>query len=233
MTAGRTVISLAKDWGTPEKYVLAVKSVFGGEIDLDPCSNPFSVVQARVEYRLPQQDGLNESWDFNRIFVNPPYGNDKERGTSIKHWLYRCVSAHKNHGSEVIALVPVATNTGHWKHYVFGRATGVCFLYDTRLRFLIDGKDEGKGAPMSCAMIYWGEHYDKFYEVFIAHGAVLDLRPLREKRLAPHDSLIEPRAARKSPLVPIQQTVASKIADAGSSASAFISTIHRPVRSVG
>ena len=27
--------------------------MFGGEIDLDPCSNPYSVVNARVSYELP------------------------------------------------------------------------------------------------------------------------------------------------------------------------------------
>jgi hypothetical protein len=179
MTAGRTVISLAKDWGTPEKYVAAVKSVFGGHIDLDPCSNEFSIVRARVEYRLPEKDGLREHWNFRRIYVNPPYGVDKERGTSIKHWLFRCATANQEFDSEVIALVPVATNTGHWKHYVFGRAHAVCFLYDTRLRFLVRGKDEGKGAPMSCAAVYWGERYQKFLDVFRHHGAVLDLRPLQ------------------------------------------------------
>lgn len=182
MTAGRTIVSQSQEWGTPSKYVAAVKRVFEGEIDLDPCSNEFSIVKARTEYRLPEHDGLMESWDFKRIFVNPPYGINKERASSIRDWLYRCDAAHRNYKAEVIALVPVATNTGHWKKYVFGRATAVCFLYDTRLRFLIDGKDEGKGAPMSCSMIYWGPNYERFYEVFIKHGAVVDLRPLIGKQ---------------------------------------------------
>ena len=156
MSAGRTVNSQSLDWGTPEKYVAAVKRLFGGKIHLDPCSNSHSIVEAEVEYHLPHQDGLKESWNYPTIFVNPPYGIDQERETSIKHWLYQCAAAHRNHESEVLALVPVATNTGHWKKYVFGRATAVCFLYDTRLRFLVEGRDEGKGAPMSCAMVYWG-----------------------------------------------------------------------------
>lgn len=178
MSAGRTVNSQSLDWGTPEKYITAVKRVLGGKIDLDPCSNNYSIVQAEVEYRLPQQDGLKESWNFPTIFVNPPYGIDQERETSIKHWLYRCAAAHRNHESEVLALVPVATNTGHWKKYVFGRATAVCFLYDTRLRFLVEGRDEGKGAPMSCAMVYWGKNYEQFFDIFVQYGAVIDLRPL-------------------------------------------------------
>jgi len=78
-------------------------------------------------------------------------------------------------------LVPVATNTSHWKEYVWGRATAVCFLYDTRLRFLVEGKDEGKGAPMSCAMVYWNKSIDIFLDVFYEFGAVVDLRPLQGK----------------------------------------------------
>lgn len=45
----------------------------------------------------------------------------------------------------------MATNTRHWKDYVFGGADGICFLYDTRLKFLEKGEDTGKGAPMSGA----------------------------------------------------------------------------------
>jgi hypothetical protein len=180
MTAGRKINTRSQHWGTPGKYVSAVKQVLGGTIALDPCSNFHSLVEAKVEYQLPRQDGLKASWDFPSIFVNPPYGIDRARETSIKHWLARCAEAHTVHGSEVIALVPVATNTGHWKKYVFGKATAVCFLYDTRLRFLVNGRDEGKGAPMSCAMIYWGKNYRRFFTVFNEHGAALDLRPLKK-----------------------------------------------------
>ena len=180
MTAGRQVISKKKDWYTPQKYVAAVKAVFGGHIALDPCSGPFSIVEADIEYSLPEHDGLAEIWNFPTIYVNPPYGNDIERGTKIADWLWKCEEAHRIYDSEVIALVPVATNTRHWKEYVFGRAQAICFLYDTRLRFLVDGQDEGKGAPMSCAMVYWGHQYDRFFEVFIQYGAVLNIESLYE-----------------------------------------------------
>ena len=75
-----------------------------------------------------------------------------------------------------------STNTGHWKNYVFGKATGVCFLYDTRLKFLVNGQDGGKGAPMSCAMIYWGKDFERFLTVFSKFGAVIDLRALKGKK---------------------------------------------------
>jgi hypothetical protein len=182
VTAGRTLNTLSQEWGTPEKYVNAVRDFFGGHIDLDPCSNEYSIVHAKKEYRLPKHDGLSECWDFPTIYVNPPYGIDKKHGTSIKYWFFRCAAAHKEYKSEVLALVPVATNTGHWKNYVFGNATGVCFLYDTRLKFLVNGQNGGKGAPMSCAMIYWGKDFDRFFSIFKKFGAVIDLRLLKGKK---------------------------------------------------
>ena len=182
MSAGRKINTLSQEWGTPEKYVNAVRDFFRGHIDLDPCSNEYSIVHARTEYQLPKNDGLRESWNFPTIYINPPYGLDKEHSTSIKDWLCRCAMAHRQFKSEVLALVPVATNTGHWKRYVFGKATAVCFLYDTRLRFLVNGQNGGKGAPMSCAMIYWGQDFDRFYSVFSRFGAVVDIRNLKGKK---------------------------------------------------
>lgn len=193
LTAGRTVNSQSRDWCTPQKYIDAVRRVFQGKIALDPCSNKWSIVNAKIEFSLPNHDGLKESWDYPTIYVNPPYGADRKHGTTIKHWLYKCAYANKNHRAEVLALVPVAVNTRHWKDYVWGQATATCFLYDTRLRFLVEGEDKGKGAPMACAMVYWGHNMDLFQEVFIEHGAVVDLRPLRGKTIGRKPSFRKPK----------------------------------------
>lgn len=180
-------MSFSKDWCTPPKYVDAVRDCFGGTIHLDPCSNQNSIVGAEVEYCLPSQDGLRESWNFATIYVNPPYGADRERGSTIKHWLRRCALAHQTQHSQVLALVPVATNTAHWKLYVWGASTGIAFLYDTRLKFLVDGKDGGKGAPMSCAMVYWGDDFDRFDRMFSHFGAVVDTRGLLRRSVEQPD----------------------------------------------
>jgi len=179
MTAGRQVITQNKDWCTPPKYVEAIREFFGRTIHLDPCSNRYSIVNASIEYGLPKHDGLRESWDYPTIYVNPPYGIDHKHGTAIRDWLRRCEEANKRFGSEVIALVPVATNTGHWKKYIYGKASAICFLYDTRLRFLVNGKNGGKGAPMSCALIYWGKNYERFFQSFLEFGAVVNIENLK------------------------------------------------------
>ncbi|MYA22577.1 MAG: N-6 DNA methylase, partial [Gemmatimonadetes bacterium] len=172
MTAGRNNAEvLSQHWCTPPKYVNAIREFFAESVTLDPCSNRHSIVEATVEYSLPEIDGLSASWNYPTIFVNPPYGRDRDRGTTIRDWLRKCTEAHLQHGVEVLALVPVATNTRHWKQYVFGAATAVAFLYDTRLRFLVNGRDGGKGAPMSCAMVYWGPQYERFEKIFVRFGA--------------------------------------------------------------
>ncbi len=45
---------------------------------------------------------------------------------------------------------------------------------------------------MSCAMLYWGAAYERFFDVFLHYGAVLDLRPLYGKQIGDHERQIEP-----------------------------------------
>ncbi len=163
-----------------------------GEIELDSCSNKDSIVHAKTEFLLPETDGLHKEWNFKTIYINPPYGADRERKTTIKDWLSKCAYSHKVYGAEIIALIPVATNTTHWKEYIFGEADAVCFLYDTRLRFLVNGSTDNKGAPMACAMVYWGNNTICFEHIFQEFGAVLSLENLKELKAqsAPKELLL-------------------------------------------
>ena len=175
MSAGRKNNSQNKSWGTPIKYVKVITEFFDGKIELDPCSNEYSIVNAQVEYLLPHKDGLKEIWNAKKIFVNPPYGRDSERGTSIKNWLAKCKDTFYNNHSEILALIPVATNTSHWKENIYNHANSICFLSDSRLKFLENGKEGGKGAPMACAIIYWGSDYEKFKRFFDSYGFVVKI----------------------------------------------------------
>jgi len=172
MTAGRCVNSQSVSWGTPKKLVESVKAVLNS-ITLDPCSNEWSIVDADVRYILPV-DGLTETWDYATVFVNPPYGRDKERGTTIKDWIRKCAEASLK-GSEVVALIPVATNTTHWKDIIFKTATSICFLSDSRVKFLENGVEGGKGSPMACCVVYWGSNISGFSEEFKQHGFIMEI----------------------------------------------------------
>ena len=113
-------------------------------------------------------------WNYQSIYCNPPYGRSFENKTSISNWIFRCSQAKENYKSEVLSLIPVATNTKYWKNFIFDKAACICFLYDTRLKFLINGVESKKGAPMACAMIYWGDNLtDKFKEIYSQFGKVI------------------------------------------------------------
>jgi len=167
MSAGRKHISEKKDWNTPPKYVKLVNEMFG-QIDLDPCSNETSIIDANIKYILPT-NGLVESWDYKQIFVNPPYGRNVVNKTSIYNWIEMGVKTSKL-GNELLYLIPVATNTKHFKELIFKNANGICFLEDTRLKFWDNGIEDKKGAPMACCMVYFGSKYDKFSEIFGSVG---------------------------------------------------------------
>jgi len=173
MIAGRKSISEKKDWNTPPKYVELINKMLG-EIDLDPCSNEFSLIEAKVKYILPT-DGLKEDWDYKKIFVNPPYGKNIFNKTSIYTWIKKGVDSYLN-GSELLYLIPVSTNTRHFKDLIFKHSTGICFLNDTRLKFWSEGKEDKKGAPMSCCMVYFGDDYEKFESIFNNSGKCFKIK---------------------------------------------------------
>jgi transcriptional regulator with XRE-family HTH domain len=56
---------------TPPDFVEQLVSVLG-DIELDPCSHPNSLIPATREY-FEKDDGLSQSWKAKTVFCNPPY----------------------------------------------------------------------------------------------------------------------------------------------------------------
>ncbi len=166
-----SIYSKSTDWNTPIKYVELIYKMFD-KVEFDPCSNKDSIVNAEREIILPN-DGLKEEWNYRTIFVNPPFGRDFERKTTIKDWIAKCYKTNTKYNSEILLLIPTATNTSHWKQFIFGKASAICFLYDTRLKFRINGSENNKGCPTACSMIYYGKNVKRFYEIFATVGFVL------------------------------------------------------------
>lgn len=172
MTIGRKSVSITKDWNTPIEYINKIKKFFG-QICLDPCSNEFSIVNAKTEYRLPNHNGLEESWNYETIYCNPPYGRNGK--TSIKNWLEKCSDSYSKYNNQIIALIPVATNTKHWQQNIFKNANSICFLKVPRLKFYLNGKENKKGSPMACCLVYWGDQKEKFEAEFSDLGKVVQV----------------------------------------------------------
>ena len=146
-------------FNTPVNFLELVKRL--GEIGLDPCSNPHSLVGARRSLSLENGDnGLTEAWDDQGlVFVNPPYGR------SIPAWVDKACDTWVNaRGSardfECIMLIPARTDT-RWFSKLLSGASALAF-WRGRLTFL----GASDPAPFPSLVVYFGEWVDLFARVF-------------------------------------------------------------------
>jgi hypothetical protein len=149
-----------EDWCTPPEIVEVVSRIFGGRIDLDPASNPWSVVGAEREVWLPKWaegapavpgrvhvgDGIRTEWSGN-VFTNPPYGKGLD---DFMDRSARC--ARGDEAGHVIMLGPSKTSRACWQRAV-PKAPAVCFI-DGRVEYLLPN-GERTNAPFHSALILW------------------------------------------------------------------------------
>ena len=75
-------------WRTPAWLVERIRGLFGGEINLDPCTDNDNPTKA-LKFYTPADDGILQSWERANIYVNPPYGR------TIAKWIEKSlIAAH-------------------------------------------------------------------------------------------------------------------------------------------
>ena len=153
-------------WNTPPSLITRVKAL--GPIELDPCSNPHSMVGAYTELGA-QYDGTKVSWKVSKgavTYVNPPYGRGQIMPFAAKFY----TEAEKNYDCHLVALVPARVET-QWFDLFVNTPGAVWCAITGRLKFWQDGKP-GKSAPFPSALIYAGPDTDKFRSLFGQIGSV-------------------------------------------------------------
>jgi hypothetical protein len=151
------------DLGTPTWLVEIVRGL--GPIDLDPCSNPWSLVEARVALsKHAGDDGLARPWSElvepgALVFVNPPY-------SAPLPWCQRIVEA-AGAGLEVVALVKLDPST-KWSALLRAHRNARCDLH-RRIRF--EGGEHAAG-KLASSLSYFGTRPYLFAHLFDALGEV-------------------------------------------------------------
>ena len=148
------------EWYTPADYIEAAREVMGG-IDLDPASSDVAneVVKADV-YFTAETNGLDKPW-YGNVWMNPPYASDL-----IGQFVDKLI-AELPEIEQAIVLVNNATET-EWFNKLVAKASAVCFPRSRVKFYMPDGKT---GAPLQGqAVIYFGEHKERFAEVFSGKG---------------------------------------------------------------
>ncbi len=152
-------------WHTPPEFIEAARRAMGS-IDLDPASSAKAneIVKA-TRFFTAEQDGLKNKWDADSVFLNPPYSQP-----AVSQFAERVAAAFESGEiKQAVVLVNNCTETW-WFQRMAHVASVICFPRG-RLKFLdVHGHP---GAPLQGqAVLYFGEHTEKFIHEFSGFGFV-------------------------------------------------------------
>lgn len=112
------------EWETPQSFFDELNDEF--HFTLDSCALPHNAKCER--FYTPEQDGLSQDWEGERVFCNPPYGS------SIYNWIRKCSIESKKPNTLVVALIPVRTDTKYFHEFIYKKVKEIRFVKG-RLKF--------------------------------------------------------------------------------------------------
>lgn len=112
------------EWETPQSFFDELNNEF--HFTLDSCALPHNAKCER--FYTPEQDGLSQDWEGERVFCNPPYGS------SIYNWIRKCSMESKKPNTLVVALIPVRTDTKYFHEFIYKKVKEIRFVKG-RLKF--------------------------------------------------------------------------------------------------
>ena len=94
------------------------------------------------KYYTIEQDGLAQSWEGERVFINPPYSRRQ-----LKRWVEKGYKESCKKDTLVVMLIPSRTDTRYWHDYVMNAAE--IYFIEGRLKF----SDHKNAAPFPSALV--------------------------------------------------------------------------------
>lgn len=105
------------EWATPQATFDELNKEFS--FTLDPCATKKN---AKCKKFFTKKDnGLEQSWEGETVFCNPPYGSE------LPLWVEKCYRESRKPGTTVVMLIPARTDTRYFHQFIYHRS---------RLRFL-------------------------------------------------------------------------------------------------
>jgi len=127
------------EWETPRELFIELDKEFN--FTLDPCATKENTKCKK--FYTSKEDGLKQSWEGEKVFVNPPYGSE------IKKWVKKCYEESKKPNTIIVLLIPARTDTSYFHDYIY-KKTELRFIRG-RLKFL--GNQNGSGSAPFPSMI--------------------------------------------------------------------------------
>jgi hypothetical protein len=159
------------EWYTPVVYVRAARKVLG-DIDLDPASCLVANESGgAAQIFTIKENALAQPW-HGRVFMNPPYGIDKETKSSVAGMF--CQKAIDEYIAGNVEAAIILVNSSHaqrWQASLYDYP--VCFV-DHRISFVSSDGVVNKAPTFMNIFVYLGADKAKFAEVFSEFGYVME-----------------------------------------------------------
>lgn len=131
-----------QNWETPKELFKSLDKEF--HFTLDPAS---STENHKCEkYYTKKENGLEQSWKGERVFLNPPYSKE------LPKWIEKAYKEAKE-GTLIVILMPSRTDTKYFHKYIYNKAE-IRFIKG-RIKFEIGGEQTKNSAPFPSMIVVY------------------------------------------------------------------------------
>lgn len=99
-------------WSTPIGFFNKLNLEFN--FTLDPCCTKETAKCDK--YYTIEDDGLQQDWEGQVVFCNPPYGRQ------ISKWIEKCYEESRKPKTIVVMLIPARTDTKYFHDFIYNKA---------------------------------------------------------------------------------------------------------------
>lgn len=117
--------SKKNDYETPQDFFDELNKEF--DFTLDACATREN--SKCLSYYTKNENGLNQSWAGERVFVNPPYGRQ------IYCWVEKCYYESQFDNTFVVLLIPARTDTKYFHDFIWNEGENDFYL-GVKVRFV-------------------------------------------------------------------------------------------------
>lgn len=162
-------ICATSEWFTPPEILIPVRALFGGKIDLDPCTTEGNPTGAH-SYYTKQDNGLTRFWSQEvSVFCNPPYGNE------MYDWILRVV-VRASYGTKIVLLLAASSrwDQAKWQHIFSPQLSAMCMPIG-RVKFLNSEGVRKKNNPYPSLLFFYNIPVDNVARNFQDLGKVVSM----------------------------------------------------------
>ena len=163
-------ICATSEWFTPPEILIPVRALFGGRIDLDPCTTENNPTGAMSFYTKQDYAAALTAWTcYDSVFCNPPYGKE------MYDWIERVVTT-ASYGTQAVLLLAASSrwDQAKWQR-IFSPALSAMCMPIGRVKFLNSEGVRKKNNPYPSLLFFYNTPVDDVARNFQDLGKVVSM----------------------------------------------------------